>query len=146
MAISDKYLPGNLNQAEMDTVKGIPMEIFKSLTLDQKTRILGNLNRTEMDQLRESEPGSFSEIRNMIGRLLSSGTPTGKILEIMSAISPMGQHKLMKLIGEMMAAGASRNEISGADVGGRLAAGAPVSRFNQGGIVSLRRLTRPLGY
>jgi len=63
----------------------------------------------------------------------------------MSAIAPMGQHKLIKLIGEMMAAGASRNEISGADVGGRIAAGAPMSRFNQGGIVSLRHLTRPLG-
>ena len=97
MAISDKYLPGNLNRDEMDTIKGIPKSIFNNLSSEEQSQILGgNLNRAEMDQLQESEPGSFSEIRGMIGELL--------------------------------------------------AAGAPVSRFNQGGIVSLRRLTRPLGY
>ena len=67
MAISDKYLPGNLNQAEMDTVKGIPRSIFDSLSREEKERILGlgnirepigNLNRTETDQLQGSEPGT----------------------------------------------------------------------------------------
>jgi len=51
MAISDKYLPGNLNQAEMDTVKGIPMSIFNNLSSEEQNQLLGNLNRTEMDQL-----------------------------------------------------------------------------------------------
>ena len=134
------HLPGNLNRAEVGalTAAGVP----------RRDILPGNLNRTEMDLLRGDEPevGSFSEIRDMIGRLLSSGIDTEQILNIMQAIIP-GQPplKFAKIIGEMMAAGASRNAISGADVGGRLAAGAPVSRFNQGGIVSLRHLMRPLG-
>ena len=138
--MANEFLPGNLNRAEVGalTAAGVP----------QRDILPGNLNKTETDLLQESEPGvgSFSEIRNMIGKLLSAGIDTGQILNVMQSIIPGQQHILLKIIGEMMAAGASRNEISGADVGGRLAAGAPVSRFNQGGIVSLRRLTRPLGY
>ena len=142
---------GNLNRTEMDTIKGIPKSIFNNLSPEEQSRVLGNLNRTEMDMLQGSEPemGSFSEIRSMIRRLLSTGTPTGKILEIMRSIVPGQQHRLLKIIGEMMSAGASRNETLPGNLNRTememLNNSAPVSRFNQGGIVSLRHLTRPLG-
>ena len=134
--MANEFLPGNLNRAEVGalTAAGVP----------QRDILPGNLNKTETDLLQESEPGvgSFSEIRNMIGKLLSAGIDTGQILNVMQSIIPGQQHRLLKIIGEMMAAGASR--ISGgygeADI-----AGAPMSRFNQGGIVSLRHLTRPIG-
>ena len=183
MAISDKYLPGNLNQAEMDTVKGIPRSIFDSLTRSEKERILGlgpdestvkgiprsifnrlsreekerilglgnirepigNLNRTETDQLQGSEPsvGSFAEIKSLIGRLMAAGASRA---EIRAAVQNLTRGNINPSeIDALIAAGASRNEISGADVGGRIAAGVPMNRFNQGGIVSLRHLTRPLG-
>ena len=125
MAISDKYLPGNLNQAEMDTVKGIPMSIFNNLSSEEQSQILGGkLNRTEKDQLRGSEPGTgmSSEFRELIDRLIAMGVPREEVLKIIQ----------------------SRMDAM-TDVGGKLAAGVPMSRFNQGGIVSLRHLTRPIG-
>ena len=152
MAISDKYLPGNLNQAEMDTVKGIPMEIFNKLSSEEQNQLLGNLNRAELNQLRGSKSGTgmssesagnFAEIKSLIGRLMAAGASRA---EIMAAVQNLTRGNLNPSeIGELIAAGASRNEISGADVGGRIAAGVPMNRFNQGGIVSLRHLTRPLG-
>ena len=131
MAISDKYLPGNLNQAEMDTVKGIPMSIFNNLSSEEQRQILGvsgNLNRAELNQLRESEPdtGMSSEFRELINRLIAAGVSREEVLKII-------QSRMDAMTGGVE------------DVGGRLAAGAPMSRFNQGGIVSLRHLTRPLG-
>ena len=131
MAISDKYLPGNLNQAEMDTVKGIPMSIFNNLSSEEQRQILGvsgNLNRAELNQLRESEPdtGMSSEFRELINRLIAAGVSREEVLKII-------QSRMDAMTGGVE------------DVGGRLAAGAPMSRFNQGGIVSLRHLTRPIG-
>ena len=155
MALEDRLLqntptplPGNLNKAELFALARAKN---KKEQEDLNAILSGNLNRTEMDLLRESEPevGSFSEIRGTIRRLLSSGTPTGKILEIMSAISPMGQHKLMKLIGEMISAGASGSALMSpaeGQFGGSPHSEGPFWRqYNQGGIVSLRHLTRPLG-
>jgi len=131
MAISDKYLPGNLNQAEMDTVKGIPMSIFNNLSSEEQRQILGvsgNLNRAELNLLQESEPrtGMSSEFERLIGRLIAMGVPREEVLKII-------QSRMDAMTGGVE------------DVGGRLAAGAPMSRFNQGGIVSLRHLTRPIG-
>jgi len=188
MAISDKYLPGNLNRDEMDTIEGIPMSVFDKLSQEDKERILGlgnirepignlnrtemdtikgvprsifdnlsteqqrqilglsgNLNRTEMDMLLGNEPsaGNFAEIKSLIGRLMAAGTSRA---EIRAAVQNLTRGNINPSeIDALIAAGASRNEISGADVGGRIAAGDPMSRFNQGGIVSLRHLTRPLG-
>ena len=138
MAISDKYLPGNLNQAEMDTVKGIPMSIFNNLSSEEQNQLLGNLNRTEMDQLQGvSDPGMSSEFERLIGQLIAAG---------------VSREEILRIIQSRIAAGTSRGAISqlGGDVGGKIAASVPkfgpLSRFNQGGIVSLRHLTRPIGY
>jgi ABC-type transporter Mla MlaB component len=149
-------LSGNLNRAELDvlqkdrepTIKGVPRSIFDNLSTEQQRQILGlsgNLNRTEMDMLLGNEPsaGNFAEIKSLIGRLMAAGASRA---EIRAAVQNLTRGNINPSeIDALIAAGASRNEISGADVGGRIAAGAPVSRFNQGGIVSLRHLTRPLG-
>ena len=152
MAISDKYLPGNLNQAEMDTVKGIPMSIFNNLSSEEQNQLLGNLNRTEMDQLQGvSDPGMSSEFRKLLGRLIAMGVPEEEILRIIQSRMDAMTGGVPD-VGGKIAAGTSRGAISqlGGDVGGKIAASVPkfgpLSRFNQGGIVSLRHLTRPIGY
>ena len=210
MAISDKYLPGNLNlkefeelqRAEMDTVKGIPMEMFNRLSREEQERILGlgseertvkgipmsifntlspedqrqilglsgNLNKTEMDLAlenlpiseqqrlaearanaslteQESSAGSFAEIKSLIGRLMAAGASRA---EIMAAVQNLTRGNLNRAeIGKLIAAGAPRNETLPGNLNRTememLNNSAPVSRFNQGGIVSLRHLTRPLG-
>ena len=157
MAISDKYLPGNLNQAELDalqkdrefTIKGIPMSIFNNLSSEEQNQLLGNLNQAEMDQLQGSEPGTgiSSEFRELIDRLIAMGVPKEEVLRIIqSRMDAMTGG--VEDVGGKIAAGTSRGAISqlGGDVGGKIAAGVPMSRFNQGGIVSLRHLTRPIGY
>ena len=162
MAISDKYLPGNLNRAEMDTVKGIPMEMFNRLSQEEKARILGlgseertvkgipmemfnklssedqrqilgNLNRTEMDQLQGSEPGTgmSSEFRELIDRLIAMGVPKEEVLRIIQS--------RMDSMATLSPGNLNRTEME------MLNNSAPMNRFNQGGIVSLRHLTRPLG-
>ena len=164
MAISDKYLPGNLNQAEMDTVKGIPMEMFNRLSQEEKARILGlgseertvkgipmemfnklssedqrqilgNLNRTEMDQLQGSEPGTgmSSEFRELIDRLIAMGVPREEVLKIIqSRMDAMTAEPLMSTA-EGHFSGSPHSE------------GPFWNQYNQGGIVSLRHLTRPIG-
>ena len=153
------HLPGNLNRAEVGslTAAGVPRrEILPgnlnraeigALTAAGASRdeiLPGNLNRTELDLLRESEPKTEFEI--LIGQLIAAGVPREEILRIIqSRMDAMTGG--VEDVGGRLAAGASRSAISqlGADVGGRIAAGDPMSRFNQGGIVSLRHLTRPLG-
>ena len=173
MAISDKYLPGNLNQAEMDTVKGIPMSIFNNLTNEEKARVLGlsgNLNKTEMDLALENLPiserqrlaearanasiteqessvGSFAEIKSLIGRLMAAGASRE---EITAAIQNLTRGNLNRAeIGELIAAGESGSALMSTaegQFGGSPHSGGPFWRqYNQGGIVSLRRLTRPIG-
>ena len=163
MALSDKLLqniptplPGNLNKAEMDSIQGIPKSVFDSLTNEQKEMVLGineNLSKEEQMKIRglnqlqeESELGSFSNIREMIGKLIASGAPTRKILDIMMALTPMGQRQLMNLIGETLASGKSREDtsIGNAAIQSRDYEDVPINRFNKGGIVSLKHLTRPL--
>jgi hypothetical protein len=153
MAISDKQLPldlkGNLNKTEMDLMLE---NLSQEEQLALKREMLGNLNKTEMDLLQESEPGSFSNIREMIGKLIASGAPTRKILDIMTALTPMGQRQLMNLIGETLASGdiinavKSREDtsIGNAAIQSRDYEDVPINRFNKGGIVSLKHLTRPL--
>ena len=165
MAISDKYLPGNLNRDEMDTIKGIPMSIFNKLSQEDKERILGlgseertvkgipmeifntlspeeqrqilgvsgNLNRTEMGLLQESEPGTgiSSEFRELIDRLIAMGVPKEEVLRIIQS--------RMDSMATLSPGNLNRTEME------MLNNSAPMSRFNQGGIVSLRHLTRPLG-
>jgi len=180
MALSDRLLqntptplPGNLNQVETDAVKGIPRSVFDSLTNEEKAKVLGintttdmpssnfqNLSREEQMKIRgaelnqlqeESEPGSFSNMTDMIGRLMAAGVDRNQLIRVLGMISsgtPMGQQKLMKLIGEALASGLSREETSSGNLNKAememLNNSAPINRFNTGGIVSLRRLTRPL--
>ena len=134
MAISDKYLPGNLNRAEMDTIKGIPMDIFNTLSSEEQSQILpGNLNRAELNQLRESEPGTgmFSEFRELIDRLVAMGVPKEEVLRIIQS--------RMDSMATLSPGNLNRTEME------MLNNSAPMNRCNQGGIVSLRHLTRPLG-
>ena len=134
MAISDKYLPGNLNQAEMDTVKGIPMSIFNNLSSEEQNQLLGNLNRTEMDQLQGvSDPGMSSEFERLIGQLIAAGVSREEILRII-------QSRMEAMTAEPLMSTAE------GQFGGSPHSGGPFWRqYNQGGIVSLRHLTRPLG-
>ena len=134
MAISDKYLPGNLNQAEMDTVKGIPMSIFNNLSSKEQRQVLGlsgNLNRAELNQLQGSEPKTEFEI--LIGQLIAAGVPREEVLRIIqSRMDAMNAEPLMST--------------AEGQFGGSPHSGGPFWRqYNQGGIVSLRHLTRPLG-
>ena len=152
MAISDKYLPGNLNRDEMDTIKGIPMSVFDKLSQEDKERILGlgseertvkgipisifntlspeeqnqllgNLNRAELNQLRGSKSGTgmSSEFERLIGQLIAAGVPREEILRIIQSRMDAMTGGVEDVVGD------------------------PMSRFNQGGIVSLRHLTRPIG-
>ena len=143
MAISDKYLPGNLNQAELDalqkdrefTIKGIPMSIFNNLSSEEQNQLLGNLNRTEMDQLRGSEPGTgmSSEFERLIGQLIAAGVPREEILRII-------QSRMEAMTAEPLMSTAE------GQFGGSPHSGGPFwNQYNQGGIVSLRHLMRPLG-
>ena len=179
MAISDKYLLGNLNTAESEMLNqtklsdesirsrleqqalqnlmesgdsefkemigsllsaGTPigeiLRIIQSRMDSMTTLSPGNLNRTELDQLQGSEPGTgmSSEFRELIDRLIAMGVPKAEVLKIIqSRMDAMTADPLMST---------AEGQFGGSPHG----EGPFWNQYNQGGIVSLRRLTRPLGY
>ena len=138
MALSDRFLqrsnqsPSSYKEYLMTTDN--PSSEGYARFLERSS---GNLNRAELDLLQEDDTGSMRMMQEMLTRFMESGNP-----------------QIQKMIGSLLSAGAPIRDVleqvqrflQEGDVGGRIAAGAPMSRFNQGGIVSLRRLTRPLGY
>jgi hypothetical protein len=123
---------GNLNRTEIDTIKGIPKSIFNTLSPEEQSRVLGgNLNRTEMDQLQGSElgMGMSSEFRELINRIIAMGVPKEEVLRIIQS--------------RMDAMTTSPGNLNRTEME-MLNNSAPINRFNTGGIVSLKRLTRPL--
>ena len=136
MALSDRLLqntptslPGNLNKAEL-------FALARAKNKKEQEDILpGNLNRAELNQLRESEPGTgmFSEFRELIDRLITMGVPREEVLKIIqSRMDAMTADPLMST---------AKGQFGGSPHG----EGPFWRQYNQGGIVSLRRLTRPLG-
>ena len=137
MALSDRFLqntptslPGNLNKAEL-------FALARAKNKKEQEDILpGNLNRAELNQLRESEPGTgmSSEFRELIDRLIAMGVPREEVLKIIqSRMDAMTADPLMST---------AEGQFGGSPHG----EGPFWRQYNQGGIVSLRRLTRPLGY
>ena len=136
MALSDRLLqntptslPGNLNKAELFALARAKN---KKEQEDLNAILPGNLNRAELDQLQGSEPGTgmSSEFRELIDRLIAMGVPKAEVLKIIQS--------------RMDAMTTSPGNLNRTEME-MLNNSAPVSRFNQGGIVSLRHLTRPLG-
>ena len=137
MALSDRFLqntptslPGNLNKAELFALARAKN---KKEQEDLNAILPGNLNRAELDQLQGSEPGTgmSSEFRELIDRLIAMGVPKEEVLRIIQS--------RMDSMATLSPGNLNRTEME------MLNNSAPVSRFNQGGIVSLRHLTRPLG-
>ena len=126
MALSDRLLqntptslPGNLNTAESEMLNQTKLS-------DESIR-----SRLEQKAVQSLMDSGDPQIREMVGSLLSAGTPIGEILRIIQS----RMETMTTSPGNL-----NRTEME------MLNNSAPVSRFNQGGIVSLRRLTRPLGY
>ena len=161
MALSDRFLqrsnqsPSSYKEYLMTTDDPTP-EGYSGF-LDTGRFVSGNLNRTEMDSLRESEPGTgiSSEFRELINRLIAAGVPREEILKIiqsrmdsMTTLSPGNLNRTE--IGALTAAGESGSALMSpaeGQFGGSPHGEGPFwNQYNQGGIVSLRRLTRPLGY
>ena len=134
------------------------MALSDRLLQNTPTSLPGNLNRAEMEMLQESETGSMrimqemltrfmesgdSQIKDMIGNLLSAGLPIRDVLEQVQRYMQEGD------VGGKIAAGESGSALMSpaeGQFGGSPHSEGPFSRqFNQGGIVSLRHLTRPLG-
>ena len=122
MALSDRLLqntptslPGNLNRAELDLLQ------------ESKS----NRSRLEQQVLQNLMESGDSEFKEIIGNLLSAGTPIGEILRIVQS--------RMEAMTTLSPGNLNRTEME------MLNNSAPMSRFNQGGIVSLRHLMRPLG-
>ena len=143
MAISDKYLLGNLNTAESEMLNQTKLS-------DESIR-----SRLEQQALQNLMESGDSEFKEMIGSLLSAGTPIGEILRIiqsrmdsMTTLSPGNLNRTE--IGALTAAGESGSALMSpaeGQFGGSPHGEGPFwNQYNQGGIVSLRRLTRPLGY
>ena len=122
MALSDRFLqntptslPGNLNQAELDLVQ------------EDKT---GSMRVMQEMLTRFMESGD-PQIREMIGSLLSAGVPMRGIVEQVQQYIQNPESIMSPDEGQF---------------GGSPHSGGPFWRqYNQGGIVSLRHLTRPLG-
>ena len=143
MAISDKYLLGNLNTAESEMLNQTKLS-------DESIR-----SRLEQQALQNLMESGDSEFKEMIGSLLSAGTPIGEILRIiqsrmdsMTTLSPGNLNRTE--IGALTAAGESGSALMSpaeGQFGGSPHGEGPFwNQYNQCGIVSLRRLTRPLGY
>ena len=99
------------------------------------TSLPGNLNRAELNQLRESEPGMgmSSEFEKLIGQLIAMGVPEAEVLKIIqSRMDAMTAEPLMST---------AEGQFGGSPHG----EGPFWNQYNQGGIVSLRHLTRPIG-
>ena len=103
----------------------------------------GNLNKAELFALaraknkKEQEdilPGMSSEFRELINRLIAAGVSREEVLKIIqSRMDAMTAEPLMST--------------AEGQFGGSPHSGGPFWRqYNQGGIVSLRHLMRPLGY
>ena len=127
MALSDRFLqntptslPGNLNTAESEMLNQTKLS-------DESIR-----SRLEQKAVQSLMDSGDPQIREMVGSLLSAGTPIGEVLRIIQS--------RMDSMATLSPGNLNRTEME------MLNNSAPVSRFNQGGIVSLRRLTRPLGY
>ena len=139
MALSDRLLqntptslPGNLNKAELFALARAKN---KKEQEDLNAILPGNLNRAELDQLQGSEPGTgmSSEFRELIDRLIAMGVPKAEVLKIIqSRMDAMTAEPLMST---------AEGQFGGSPHG----EGPFWNQYNQGGIVSLRRLTRPLG-
>ena len=118
---------------------GVPIrDVVKQVQsrMETMTTSPGNLNTAELNQLRESEPGTgmSSEFRELIDRLIAMGVPREEVLKIIqSRMDAMTADPLMST---------AEGQFGGSPHG----EGPFWRQYNQGGIVSLRRLTRPLGY
>ena len=134
------------------------MALSDRLLQNTPTSLPGNLNRAEMEMLQESETGSMRimqemltrfmesgdpQIKDMIGNLLSAGLPIRDVLEQVQRYMQEGD------VGGKIAAGESGSALMSpaeGQFGGSPHSEGPFWReYNQGGIVSLRHLTRPLG-
>jgi len=134
------------------------MALSDRLLQNTPTSLPGNLNRAEMEMLQESETGSMRimqemltrfmesgdpQIKDMIGNLLSAGLPIRDVLEQVQRYMQEGD------VGGRIAAGESGSALMSTaegQFGGSPHSGGPFWRqYNQGGIVSLRHLIRPLG-
>ena len=153
MALSDKLLPrsnpstSGYQEYLMTTDKPTSEGYAEFLERLQQGELPGNLNTAESRMLEQNDAGSFRVMREMLSRFMESGSPVirNMVGSLLSAGVPM--RDIVKQVQQYMQNPSSiMSSDEGRFEGSPHSEGPYFRKFNKGGIVSLKHLTRPLGY